>query len=114
MKYLIPLIFLCISDLGKATPCPDFTPSYQKQVDDASEVVFFASWCSSCLKSIHDSKVKDSVYIAIFDERKKAEEALAYALGKKIKDASCFFDGKQIVGKQFNVTNLPFVYKRKK
>ena len=114
MRILIPLILLYISSLAQANQCPDYTPSHQKQIDNASEVVFFASWCSSCLKSIQDSNVKNSVYIAIFDEREKAKEALAFALGNKVKNAACFFDEKQLVGKQFSVTNLPFVFKRKK
>ncbi len=45
-----------------------------RQINKPHDVVFFASWCSSCRHNLTDPKLINPIFIALFDERKNAEE----------------------------------------
>ena len=73
--------------------------------DQIEKVVFFASWCSGCVDHIKEAPPR-SVFVATFDEKQKASEALVFLLGNKDK-RKCFWDNDGKMRDFFKVTSLP-------
>ncbi|SMF28684.1 hypothetical protein [Pseudobacteriovorax antillogorgiicola] len=113
MRFILALTISLISGSSYGADCQPFQKSvHEKAVAGAKSIVFFASWCSSCLESIRKSDPKKSLYVAIYDEKSSAQEALDFALGDKISSASCVWDVEQVLGKRFGAKSLPFVFKK--
>jgi hypothetical protein len=72
-----------------------------------TRVLFFASWCSSCSRSITPDRIADSIFIASADEQSKAEKVLSTYLKDRAAEAHCYFDKDGSIAKAFGVRNLP-------
>lgn len=62
-----------------AASCPEATFDQIKSALSGSgdvELVFFASWCASCKDHLTEKHAKNVVFIAAFDEQKRAEKVL--------------------------------------
>jgi len=62
-----------------AASCPEATFDQIKSAMAGSgdvELVFFASWCASCKEHLTEKHAKNVVFIAAFDEQKRAEKVL--------------------------------------
>jgi thiol-disulfide isomerase/thioredoxin len=85
---------------------PDLRTTAKKL--NISKLVFFASWCPACKTHLEDFRTsgeyKDIIFIAAFDERSRAEEAINYL---KLTNAHCFFDEKKLISKGLNVEGVP-------
>lgn len=70
-------------------------------VRDETTLVFFASWCSDCKRSLLQPRPAGSVAIATFDEKDAAEAVIA-ALGVQL---PCYLDDG--VAADFGVKSVP-------
>ena len=62
-----------------AASCPEATFDQVKSALSGNgevELVFFASWCASCKEHLTETHAKNVVFIAAFDEQKRAEKVL--------------------------------------
>jgi hypothetical protein len=70
--------------------------------------VFFASWCSSCSQFITQDRIANTAFVAIADDKARAEKVLGTYLKDRAAAATCFFDKDESIAKAFGVRNLPF------
>lgn len=75
--------------------------------DGSQRVVFFASWCASCSRSITTDRIQDTIFVAAADDKAKAERVLDTYLKDRANAATCFFDKDESIAKAFGVRNLP-------
>ena len=66
-----------------------------------TELVFFASWCSSCKDSITKSYSTPVVFISVFDEKSDSERVLSHF----VQNATCYFS--KDIEKNFGIKALP-------
>ena len=66
-----------------------------------TELIFFASWCSSCKESITKSYSTPVIFISVFDEKSDSERVLSHFL----ENATCYFS--KDIEKNFGVKVLP-------
>lgn len=112
LKYLLAAATLLISIEGFSLECP---VAGHQHLPENKDIIFFASWCSSCLEKISQSDPKKSLYVAVFDEKKAAEEALSYGLGEKSALGRCLMDHSDKIAKRYQLHSLPHkVIKAKK
>ena len=76
--------------------------------DGDLDIVFFASWCSSCQKHIKEANLKNTIFINIFDEENNGNEGLQFLLGSNYEKAVCILDHNEKWSQQFKVKNLPY------
>lgn len=70
-----------------------------------TELVFFASWCSSCKESLSKTYSNPVLFISVFDEKADSERVLKHF----VKDATCYFS--KDINKHFGVKALPMTLK---
>ncbi len=87
--------------------CKKYSKDDKDTVEAARKLVFFASWCESCITSIKSSDPKQDIYIAVFDTLTNAQQALQFVLADKGEGATCFWDEDKTLAKQQGVTSLP-------
>lgn len=105
------LFILLFSTSAFALECKPYSTEFNTQLKNVRNLVFFASWCQSCVESIKGADLSKDVFIAVFDEKKKAESALSFVLKEKSQKAICFFDKDSELAKLHDVTNLPAAVK---
>ena len=109
MKHIILLLFFLspsiFADPGALCPKNHET----KEVLGYKKIVFFASWCGSCVQSIRDADPETSLFVAIYDDHSKAEEALKFALQDRFsRKVKCFFDENELIGRNYGIKGLPY------
>lgn len=108
MKYLLMLLLL-VNDVALA--CEAMTNlQFQERLkqEQATQLVFFASWCASCKKHMKTDQLESSYFIASFDEQPAAQKAFSAFLG----DAAmkrCIFDQDGSISAAYGVKSLPKV-----
>jgi hypothetical protein len=89
---------------GSSRLCPAISSeALIRDVEEAGdiELIFFASWCSSCAENLAKGPSHRHLYVAAFDEPGLADEvARKFGLGK-----ACRFDTD--VAKRLGVSSLP-------
>jgi hypothetical protein len=78
-------------------------------VQTSKRLVFFASWCRSCMDHMDDFSLGEDLLVISFDEKQASEEALislGYG-GAKKKGFACYFDKDGSIAEYFGVTSLP-------
>lgn len=70
------------------------------------QLIFFASWCASCIPHLKEQHGKDTIFIAAFDEKTKAEKVLDY-----FKVGNDCYMGDEIA-KELKIQSLPAVSKQ--
>lgn len=91
--FLLAVAHSTTSEARAAASCPEATFEQVKSALSGAgdvELVFFASWCASCKDHLLESHGKNVVFIAAFDEQKRAEKVL---------------DSFQVTGRCFTVDN---------
>ena len=68
------------------------------------EIIFFASWCSSCRSHIENAS-ESSVLVAVFDTE---ENANAVNAATNLKKRPCFWAQDQSISTEYKVGELPF------
>lgn len=108
MKILMLSLFLSLmaTKAWGAWECSIYKNEHESEVSSAPNLVFFASWCQACVASIKEADPEKDVFIAVFDQKKRAEEALLYILGKD-KNPVCFWDEGSVLAKKYGVSTLP-------
>jgi thiol-disulfide isomerase/thioredoxin len=100
--------FILFGSGAFALECKEATWSELKesQKDKGStELVFFASWCSSCKESLSKTYATPVLFISVFDEKADSERVLKHF----VKDATCYFS--KDIDKHFKVKTLPMSLK---
>ena len=88
-----------------SSPQSDWQKSHLK-AKGFTEVIFFASWCQSCVSHLQAATDK-SLLVAVYDTRAAAEKALAHIFRKNSPPPPCVFDANHQLGKEFQVDSLP-------
>lgn len=76
------------------------------QLPQDKDIIFFASWCSSCLVKIKESDPGKTLYVAVFDEKESAQKALDFGLKGKA-SGSCLLDKSDSIAKEYGLFSLP-------
>ena len=107
MKKMLFLFFLLPSPSFSALLCQSGKIEDVVNKEQVESVVFFASWCQSCVDSIRQSDPERDLYVAVFDNKKDASKSLLYVLKERAKKARCVFDEKNQIAKFLGVDSLP-------
>ena len=67
----------------------------------ATDVVFFASWCSSCKEHLKKEYKENVIFISLFDEKKDSERVLKHFKP----NATCYFSVE--IEKELKIKSLP-------
>lgn len=104
IKYFF-LICLFMTSKGWAECAPMNLSELKKSglLKKGTPLVFFASWCFDCKKGLEEAK-KDSLAIALFDDKERAEKVYALTQSK----ATCIYDRDESIGQGFQVHALPY------
>ncbi len=79
----------------------------QKLLDKPSEqLVFFASWCSSCKEHMREDWASKSYFLAVFDDQAAAEKAFRAFVGEKNIER-CIWDKDGSIAAFYKVKSLP-------
>ena len=99
--FFIPQVLLAADD----SLCQELKSSHYSEMKKSKTIVFFASWCQSCMTSIQQSNPTTDTYIAVFDGQKKAEQALSHLITTK--KVRCYWDKDHSFAKALGVDKLP-------
>ena len=86
--------------------CHDWNsfPKFEKERGASlKRIIFFASWCLSCVEKIKVSRPESDVIVGVMDERSRIDEAYRFL---KV-TTPCFYGGKS-AEKRFSVKELPY------
>ena len=105
MKGLALIVLLCSSFLH--AKCPELNPDQFKELlrekKECVELIFFASWCSSCKKHFVKKKGVKQIFVATFDSEEEADKVCSkFSL-------NCYLD--KGLAETFQVSSLPHVVK---
>jgi hypothetical protein len=76
---LVLTIMIFFADTLHATSCPvagSDAIKHKLKGKGLTNVVFFASWCAGCKPHLEAKSEANTIYIATFDEQKRAEKVL--------------------------------------
>ena len=74
--------------------------------EPVAQLVFFASWCSSCKEHLTPDYAAKSLFIAIFDENEAATKAFRAFLGEAHRQL-CVWDKDGSIAAHYAVKSLP-------
>ena len=98
------LIGLLVSSHAFSNECKEASWSNIKEWQKgkgSTEVVFFASWCSSCKDHLRQDFKGNVIFISIFDERSDSERVLNFFKPS----ATCYFSKE--IDKELKIKSLP-------
>ncbi len=75
----------------------------------SKRIVFFASWCKSCVEHFTDAYAKDSVFVTTYDDEATADKILARFLGASAAKLPCVIDREKRLEQLYKVKFLPLV-----
>ena len=101
------MFFLATFSSTAFSLCKEGTMKDLRKHKNTRDMVYFASWCQSCVSSITESDPSKDIYLAVFDEQEAANDALKYVLGNKTAHARCIWDKSGEIAKSTGVSNLP-------
>ena len=104
---LITLLFVSSSSFAKETCEKISKKDHDALIAKASkgnlDLIFFASWCESCVGKIKDAKgSKNTLLVGLYDEQSKLDEAYQF-----LKPGMRCIVGTESYVKTFKVTSLP-------
>lgn len=107
MRFIILTILLLAPKtlIAETIRCQKKISEVQKS--SFSSILFFSSWCYSCLIKIKDSNPKNTLFVAVYDDFDRAQQALTYALGEKNQKTVCLWDEDHTMGREHGVISLP-------
>lgn len=111
MKNLLLLVTLVwnLLSASSALACAPMDKSQLQQrliEKPAEQLVFFASWCSSCKEHMREDWAAKSYFLAVFDEQAAAEKAFRAFVGEKNLDR-CIWDKDGSIAAFYGVKSLP-------
>ncbi len=74
--------------------------------EPVAQLVFFASWCSSCKQHLTEAYAAKSLFIAIFDQNEAATKAFQAFLGEAHRQL-CVWDKDGSIAAHYAVKSLP-------
>jgi hypothetical protein len=74
--------------------------------ESVAQLVFFASWCSSCKQHLTEAYAAKSLFIASFDENQAATKAFRAFLGEAHRQL-CIWDKDGSIAAHYAVKSLP-------
>jgi hypothetical protein len=101
---LLLLLFIFVPFSPLAAECPLITYDDLKtklKGRGETEVIFFASWCASCIPHLKEKHTANTILVVAFDEKLRAEKVLnSFSVG-----TTCFTS--ESAAEQLGVRSLP-------
>ena len=113
MKPLVGFLIILGFSTQSYSLCKEAHIKDMIQIKPGRNIVYFASWCQSCARSIANSDPKQDLYVAVFDKLSPANKALEFVLKDKLKSAKCLWDKSGFIAKAAGVTQLPKTQKHR-